>query len=293
MRFEICALVAAYLSAAVLADEEVTPEQFCAARTNTNVTEEDCLAVTGFAQAFQTYGNDHTWKNYIVTTGSGYQISMVRLTGDKDGVALPAPKGPVLLTACAYYDGRAFLGLNDLGEPVVPVQLQEDGWDVWIANRRGTPYSAGHTTENLRNDDPEKYYDFDAETIAEEDYPQLSRTILETRRTEGAPCLKVTLYSDGHSAMEMALMQTMYPNSSKAWLAQQVNLTPCFLFEPHAVDFVVDEDYVAEGEGPCVDDPESKECRNTWDTKEYRAKLREVKEALTKEQLRDFINKFK
>ena len=148
MLCKFSSFIVACLASAALADE-MTPEEFCAARTNTNVSEADCLALNDFAKSFQTYGEDVTWENIIVTTGSGYQISMVHIKSDKDGVVKDSPKGPVLLTACAYYDGRAFLGLNDLSQPIVPVQLYNDGWDVWVANRRGTPYSAGHTTANL------------------------------------------------------------------------------------------------------------------------------------------------
>jgi len=165
----------------------------------------------------------------------------------------------------------------------MPVQVFEDGWEVWIANRRGTLYSAGHTSGNLLRDDPETYFSYDAEQIAEEDYPQLIRYILETRRAESLPCKKVTLYSDGHSALEMSLMHVNNPNAAKTWIAQQVNLTPCFVFEPRVVDSVIDTDYVPPPEGPCVDDPNSKACRNTWDTKAYRNRMNEVKKTLSKE----------
>jgi len=81
----------------------------------------------------------------------------------------------------------------------------------------------------------------------------------------------------------MTLMHMRYPTSTKSWIAQQVNLTPCFIFEPLANDFFIDSFYEPAPTGPCVDDPESKECRNTWDTKAYRSKLNEVKKALSKE----------
>lgn len=57
----------------------------------------------------------------------------------------------------------------------------EDGYDVWIANRRGTDQSLGHT-ENLFERDPTTYFDFDLEDIAAVDYPAIISYILNTRR---------------------------------------------------------------------------------------------------------------
>ena len=73
-----------------------------------------------WATTFQTYGNDVTWKRYDVTGSTGYQISMVRITGDTQNTPPPTDKGPVLLTACAYFDGYAFFQLNDPSKPVMP-----------------------------------------------------------------------------------------------------------------------------------------------------------------------------
>ena len=131
---------------------------------------------------------------------------MVRITGDENNRPPKTDKGPVLLTACAYFDGYAFFQLSDPTKPVMPTRLFEAGYDVWIANRRGTTHSTGHTTENLFSEDPETYFDFDAENVATEDYTALISTILEERRSEGLPCKKLSLYSDGHSGLEMSIM---------------------------------------------------------------------------------------
>lgn len=95
----------------------------------------------------------------------------------------------------------------------MPVQLFEEGFDVWIANRRGTIFSQGSTGNVLEND-PETYFDFDLEDIALVDYPEIISYILAERRTEGLPCKKMSLYSDGHSAAEMAYMMATYPTSA-------------------------------------------------------------------------------
>ena len=99
---------------------------------------------------------------------------------------------------------------------------------------------------------------------------------MEVRRSEGLPCKKVSLYSDGHSGLEMAIMQANFPTSARAWLAQQVNLTPCFIFNRYAVEVVVDIDYVAED--PCDEDPDSKECK--FNSKPFKARYEELEDKL-------------
>lgn len=172
-------------------------------------------------------------------------------------------------------------------------------------------------------DDPETFAAFNAEDVAEEDYPKIVQFILETRRTEALPCKKLSLYSDGYSASEMSLMNAKYATSSSEWISQQVNLTPCYTFQPFAVDAVVDITPPEAEANPCeVDNEEgeqedgdsyrrmlshkskkgkkgkksrshssddlSPECQATWDRSEYYSKISEYKNTLSYGDYKEF-----
>ena len=147
----------------------------------------------------------------------GHILTMVRFVGDSDG-NLPSgvePKGPVLLMAGAYYDSLGFF----LASTSTPERLFNAGYDVWIANRRGTKYSQGHTTTDLITDDPEEFWDWDVSEIGEEDVPALISEILETRFGEGSDCKKVSVLAYSTAANEASIALAAYPSTSADWVS--------------------------------------------------------------------------
>ncbi|XP_065874724.1 triacylglycerol lipase 2-like [Euphorbia lathyris] len=79
---------------------------------------------------------------FKVTTEDGYILSLQRMPVGRTGK--PADKGPVLLQHGLMSDGATWL-LNAPDESLAFI-LADNGYDVWIANTRGTTYSRGHTS---------------------------------------------------------------------------------------------------------------------------------------------------
>ena len=94
---------------------------------------------------------------------------MVHITGDENGAGIPSSpdKSPLLLVHGLNTDGLIWFERNDPFKTALPMQLFDAGYDVYIANLRGTEGSRGHDT--LDPDDLDDlvngaaaYWDFDA-----------------------------------------------------------------------------------------------------------------------------------
>ncbi|KAJ4757644.1 Lipase [Rhynchospora pubera] len=90
------------------------------------------------------YSRGYKCEEYEVRTKDGYILQMQRIpegrTGDKNG----GKKKPVLLQHGILMDGITWL-LNSPEESLAFI-LADNGFDVWIANTRGTKWSQGHVS---------------------------------------------------------------------------------------------------------------------------------------------------
>ncbi|KAM7271257.1 hypothetical protein ACFE04_030471 [Oxalis oulophora] len=107
----------------------------------------------------------YTCEEHTVTTQDGYIISLQRIPEGKSG-GTSGSKPPVLLQHGVLMDGITWLLLPP--EQSLAFLLADNGFDVWIANTRGTKYSRGHTT--LSPDDP-AYWNWSWDELSAYDLP--------------------------------------------------------------------------------------------------------------------------
>uniref|UniRef100_M1DB78 Triacylglycerol lipase 2 n=1 Tax=Solanum tuberosum TaxID=4113 RepID=M1DB78_SOLTU len=103
-------------------------------------------------------------EEHKVTTDDGYILSLQRIPKGISGKAATNP--PVLLQHGLLMDGITWL-LNPTDESLAFI-LADDGYDVWIANTRGTKYSQGHTS--LSPQDP-AYWEWSWDELVDFDLP--------------------------------------------------------------------------------------------------------------------------
>ena len=98
------------------------------------------LAYPDINYAFKEWGNNVFWKSYDVTTDDGYELTMFHIEGLTKRrrvvtrVEGHGTKGPLLLIHGYSSDGITWFNRSDTEKSVVPTQLYEEGFDVWIAN---------------------------------------------------------------------------------------------------------------------------------------------------------------
>ncbi|KAG9455103.1 hypothetical protein H6P81_008007 [Aristolochia fimbriata] len=108
--------------------------------------------------------NGYECEEHQVTTEDGYILSLQRMPEGRTGSG--GTKGPVLLQHGLIMDGITWL-LNSPDQSLAYI-LADVGYDVWIANSRGTKWSRGHTS--LSPDDP-AYWDWTWDALVEFDLP--------------------------------------------------------------------------------------------------------------------------
>jgi len=88
---------------------------------------------------------DYDWKSYPLTTATGYEIIMFRITPKVE--VLPS-RGPLLMTHGMFSEASDFFTRTDDTALAWPIQLAEMGFDVWIGCTRGRSLTEGHATLN-------------------------------------------------------------------------------------------------------------------------------------------------
>lgn len=162
------------------------------------------------------------------TTNDGYELTMAHITSDEEGNL--ATKGPLLLLHDQKRDGRSFFTYYDTFSDPLTQRLFDDGWDLWIANTRGTKYSRTHTSLDADGADEatgaKAYWNFDTTTVAAQDVPAMINKILETRQTAGQDCLKVHILDSSWTSLSTA---AQLPTTSSDAIAQILTQNPCLI----------------------------------------------------------------
>ncbi|KAL5714578.1 sterol esterase [Ranunculus cassubicifolius] len=136
----------------------------------------------------------YTCQEFAVTTQDGYILSMQRVGGGSDDGG--RSKQPVLLQHGVLVDGLTwFLNSPDQDLPFI---LVDNGFDVWIANFRGTTFSRKHTTLDSSKSE---YWNWSWDEIAEYDFPATVNFVYQQTGTK----IKYV----GHSMGTLVAMTTL------------------------------------------------------------------------------------
>ena len=101
---------------------------------------------------------------------------MFRIVGSRGESNERAEKGPLLLIHGITSDSITWFKRTDLEALAVGSQLHEDGYDVWMANMRGSRRSRRHITEDPDDSDDE-FWEFDQADMAEGDIKAMIENI--------------------------------------------------------------------------------------------------------------------
>jgi pimeloyl-ACP methyl ester carboxylesterase len=171
---------------------------------------EDIANYQEFAAIMGIEGFNYAFKSYPMTTASGYEIVMFRITADPTGAPLVPTKGPLLILHGMFSDPTDFFQQSNPAAPGLPVQLAMDGYDVWIGCTRGRDITLNHAT--IDKSTPESrfdYWNFSFEDIGREDVSSMVDTIIASRN-QTDECKKVTIvtHSTGANAALVAATDT-------------------------------------------------------------------------------------
>ncbi|KAK1568800.1 hypothetical protein Q3G72_028924 [Acer saccharum] len=112
-------------------------------------------------------------EEHTVTTQDGYILSMQRIpVGGSGGV--PGKKPPVLLQHGLLSDAATWLILPS--DQALAFVLADNGFDVWLANTRGTKYSHGHTPLSANDS---SYWNWSWDELVTYELPAMFRYVYE------------------------------------------------------------------------------------------------------------------
>ncbi|XP_047944686.1 triacylglycerol lipase 2-like [Salvia hispanica] len=118
-------------------------------------------------QVVETQG--YSCEEHKVTTEDGYILSMQRIPAGRSGAGKKrGPKPPVLLQHGILTDALIWLDMPP--DEALGFILADNGFDVWLANVRGTTHSSSHTS--LSSNDP-KYWEWSWDELAAYDLPTM------------------------------------------------------------------------------------------------------------------------
>ncbi|KDP30819.1 hypothetical protein JCGZ_13762 [Jatropha curcas] len=109
--------------------------------------------------------HNYVCQEHMVTTQDGFILSMQRIPVGQSGES-PEKRPPILLQHGLLLDGATWLLLPP--KQSLAFLLADNGYDVWIANTRGTKYSRGHIS--LAPTDP-AYWDWSWDELVAYDLP--------------------------------------------------------------------------------------------------------------------------
>ena len=107
--------------------------------------------------------------------------------------------------------------------------LFDQGYDVYLACRRGTAYSRAHETFDLSTEDGlASYFDYNTESVGVEDIEAFVDLILADK-SEFAGCTKVQIVTHGLGAGEVYAGLAEDASTLPGKVSHVTNLAPCLI----------------------------------------------------------------
>ena len=135
---------------------------------------------TTIDNAVVTYAGNYEWT--MLETTTGYLNKMFKFVADDTGnpVADQGTLGPVLFVHTATKSCLSWLTDSvDENIDAIPKMLFDQGYDVYLACRRGTSFSRAHETFDLDTEAGlESYYNYNTENVGTEDIERFVDLIL-------------------------------------------------------------------------------------------------------------------
>ncbi|KAJ3622050.1 hypothetical protein MTP99_002583 [Tenebrio molitor] len=164
--------------------------------------------------------NGYETKEHTVVTEDGYILKLFRVTSSQKGNS--GKKQPVYLEHGILLDSDIW---TFIGHRSLAYSLADDGYDVWLGNQRGNPYSRGHKT--LKYTDG-KYWDFNLDTAMTNDIRPVLKYIADETGMGGS--IIYAGHSKGNTLMFMYASE--YPEEAGSLLKGIFALSPIAYMEP-------------------------------------------------------------
>ncbi|KAI4305730.1 hypothetical protein L6164_029078 [Bauhinia variegata] len=150
-------------------------------------------------------------EEHKVTTTDGYILSLQRMPQGRSG--RKADKPPVLLQHGILTDAVPWI-FNSPDQSLAFI-LADNGFDVWLANARGTKYSRGHTSLNPNTPN---YWDWSFDELAANDLPASIEYVFKNTGQK--------LHYVGHSLGTLSVLAPLSQGKLVNWLRSAALLCP-------------------------------------------------------------------
>ena len=141
-----------------------------------------------FEEIAAKYG--YGWEPHTVYSEDGWKLTLLRITAVKD-VPIQSEKPPVFMIHGATDSGFNWVH-GPFFKPGLPGLLAEQGYDVWVGNSRGTPYSNYNIKDGTWS--LKERWDFDWSDMGQYDISAFVDKVLEVT---GKPKVTMMGYSQG------------------------------------------------------------------------------------------------
>ena len=172
----------------------------------------------------------YDWCPHKVITDDGWTLTIFRVTGRFGKSYATKPENswrmPVFAQHGAYDSAAGWAG-SGIFDPTLPLQLVDQGFDVWFGNSRGNLYSNLHVDDATQS--LAEHWDFTWADMGAYDLPAAVDKIIEVT---GKPKVTMMGYSQGSAQMfyGLATNQDFFAERAERFVA----IAPCIVA---AVDF--------------------------------------------------------